>query len=95
MKKLFLITVFAATGSFCFGQKLNIQSTKVDKILTLKNDTLYVPMELCKFIKIGEKVYKINVTIEEVPEQSGSILYKGSNFTPYVQGYNLNLKTNQ
>jgi hypothetical protein len=67
-----------------------------------KSDTLTIPIGKVKFIKIGEKVYKVVTTLEEVKKDEGFIwkgsispIYHGGIYTPFVidssSGYDKNV----
>ncbi|HEY5391064.1 MAG TPA: hypothetical protein VIJ57_03030 [Hanamia sp.] len=89
MKKLFFYLLFAAISFGAFAQK---------------SDTLNVPLGKYKFIKVGDKVYKVVTTLEEVTSlptisiDSSSIIttpyFFGRPYTlpsPNIQGANTNL----
>ena len=49
-----------------------------------KKDTLNVPLGKYKFIKVGDKVYKLITTLEEVKvEQQDTMRFWGDRLTPY------------
>jgi hypothetical protein len=66
MKKEILLSVFTIITAFSFAQN--------KEKVTLKNDTLFIPVGTCNYIKIGDKVYKVKVTLEEVQEPEGIFL---------------------
>lgn len=74
----FAATVFAQprlsinpVGNFAISQpfKLNTQPKTPEVLFTDKSDTLIVPVDKYKFIKVGDKVYKITSSLEEVEER--------------------------
>ena len=52
------------------------------QVVSVKNDTLEIPIGKYKFIKVGDKIYEINYSLEEVkPEEQGLRLWnRGSLF---------------
>jgi ectoine hydroxylase-related dioxygenase (phytanoyl-CoA dioxygenase family) len=76
MKKLlFIIAILFAVN--CDAQ------TKIE----IKNDTLIVPLGKVKYIKIGDKVYYIEVELKEVPNDEASAPFN-MRTTPKSQLYN-------
>ena len=63
MKKIILLAIVFFALLNCDAQ------TKVE----IKNDTLFVPLGKVKYVKIGDKVYEIDVQLKEVPEQTKSL----------------------
>jgi len=83
MKYLFTLFIVAAVSSHSFGQ-----STKAKEVqLELKGDTLIVPYyPLYKFIKLGDRVYKINPPTlteeQEMPLFRGGMILDGGITVP-------------
>jgi hypothetical protein len=94
MKKLstiitMLLTLMAML--FALGTMAQKIEVKQQPEVVLKNDTLYVTPGSCKIIKIGDKVYKLTITIDEVQEGFKSALqfYNGGSVTPAINSTNL------
>lgn len=78
----FTATLFAQHNSMIYYEKgrvgigdalrshIHIQSGMLEVLFTAKSDTLIVPIGRYKFIKVGDKVYRIISSLEEV-EQGG------------------------
>lgn len=85
MKKLIILSTLMLFTAFGFSQ-IRFQVGEAKPTITLKSDTLFVPVGTCNYIKIGDKVYKVKVELEEVPEPNkGILLYNGGRLTlPYT-----------
>lgn len=71
MKQLLLTALLLIAINVVFAQiTFKVREPQPSKeFITLKNDTLFVPAGTCKYIKVGDKIYKVTVSIqEEVPE---------------------------
>lgn len=66
---LFLILLFCSTNIFA-QSVYPVGRISISKNLNAKSDTLEIPIGKYKFIKVGDKVYKIEASLVEV-EQSG------------------------
>ena len=81
-----------------FAQKFRVaKQPDLKEVIHLSNDTLFVPAGSVQYIKVGDKVYKVKVELEEVqPEPSFHILNGGVNYfnLPNTVPAVSNLKTN-
>ena len=104
MKKLlFLILLFCSTNIFAQGLTLRTQPQgylsvhpvgriSIFKNLSAKSDTLEIPIGKYKFIKVGDKVYKIEASLVEVKEEGGLKLWNGGIGT--IREWNDNMPLN-
>ena len=54
----------------------------ISETIYLKGDTLFIPPGKCKFLKVGDKVYKLVTTVEEVKPEQNLFPPWGGTFTP-------------
>ena len=93
MKKAFLIfMIFASSKSFS-QIHFKVGSLDENKTIVLKSDTLFIPTGSCKFIKIGDKIYELKTSIEEVkPQEDHGIFIQRGFSSPYLTPATSNLK---
>jgi len=73
MKKITISAAFMLLASVLMAQiqfRPTNDNINFSNPVTLKNDTLYVPAGSAKFIKLGDKVYKLVTSIEEVKAET-------------------------
>jgi len=82
---LFLILLFCSTNIFA-QSVYPVGRISIGKNLSTKSDTLEIPIGKYKFIKVGDKVYKIEVSLMEVKEEDGIKFWNGGLGT--LRGWN-------
>ena len=70
MKQITILAAFMLLASGLMAQIHFRSANDIDfsNIIKLKNDTLYIPAGSVKFIKLGDKVYKLVTSLEEVKQ---------------------------
>jgi hypothetical protein len=100
MKKLITIAIIFISFSVTAQKKEAIHfgvGEAPQNVITLKNDTLYVPAGSAKFIKVGDKVYKIVTTLGEVtpePLTSTDFIWNRNYTIPLTTPLRLNTENN-
>ena len=91
MKKLlFLILLLCSTNIFA-QSVYPVGRISIGKNLSAKSDTLEIPIGKYKFIKVGDKAYKIEVSLTEVKEEEGIKFWNGGLDTLRTWNDNLQL----